>query len=314
MSKKIATPAVVFAACDRLEAAGESWNRDDVRIAVGGGGFNVIDPLIKTWRKLQPLRALAPSTPAELLSQIAESLERHYGGFLADVQRREQDRMALFEATATELAGRIEAQDQQLSALHAQQEQLQQERDRLISQVQQHQAWLHERNRDLSVLQAENDELRGQLQRLEQMRQQDLYQHKEALKELSARQDEKQAELLRQHNAELEKQRKHLLEASELAENRWVRQLDRQRIDSESQQKTLSAQLQDARNAERNAQGQVTQLKTQLQRHQDQLESLRTEHGKVQRQLESREQESSSLHDLKASILALQRQLGAGSN
>ena len=67
MAHKIATASTVFAACDRLNAANERWNREDVRNDVGGGGYVVIDPLIRAWRELKPLREAAPTTPAELL-------------------------------------------------------------------------------------------------------------------------------------------------------------------------------------------------------------------------------------------------------
>ena len=42
MPRTIATASNVFAACDRLEAANERWNREDVRSEVGGGGWGVI--------------------------------------------------------------------------------------------------------------------------------------------------------------------------------------------------------------------------------------------------------------------------------
>lgn len=48
MAKKIATAEAVFRACEELDAAGSPWNRDDVRYRVGGGGFNVIDPVLGT--------------------------------------------------------------------------------------------------------------------------------------------------------------------------------------------------------------------------------------------------------------------------
>ena len=74
MSKKIATVSTVFDTCDKLDAANAQWNREDVRAEVGGGGYVVIDPLIRAWRKLKPLRKLAPTTPTDLLHRVAESL------------------------------------------------------------------------------------------------------------------------------------------------------------------------------------------------------------------------------------------------
>ena len=45
MALKIATVSSVFAACDRLEAANERWNREDVRNEVGGGRLCRLRPL-----------------------------------------------------------------------------------------------------------------------------------------------------------------------------------------------------------------------------------------------------------------------------
>ena len=86
MSMKKATPKAVFEACEQLELQDRPWNRDDIRSLVGGGSFSVIDPLIQAWRKLQPVREVAPSVPAELLIQVATLLEQQIGILLIGSQ------------------------------------------------------------------------------------------------------------------------------------------------------------------------------------------------------------------------------------
>lgn len=105
MAQKIATVSAVFAACDRLDAANERWNREDVRNEVGGGGYVVIDPLIRAWRSLKPLREVAPSTPTELLHQVAATIESHISAFTGEVETRLAENQQVFEATVRRPAG-----------------------------------------------------------------------------------------------------------------------------------------------------------------------------------------------------------------
>jgi DNA repair exonuclease SbcCD ATPase subunit len=107
MPRTIATASNVFAACDRLEAANERWNREDVRREVGGGGWVVIDPLIKAWRALRPLREVAPSTPTELLQQVAASLEAHIAGFTQEAEGRLSESQNIFDTTISEISEKL---------------------------------------------------------------------------------------------------------------------------------------------------------------------------------------------------------------
>ena len=130
MSIKKATPKAVFNACEQLELLGDSWNRDDVRAIVGGGSFTVIDPLIQAWRKLQPAREVAPSVPADVLIQVAASIEQKISSYIAEVDERDRVReetlIALnenaaieFEKKETELESQLEASQQSNHYLEA---------------------------------------------------------------------------------------------------------------------------------------------------------------------------------------------------
>ena len=119
MARPIATPSSVFAACERLDAAKERWNREDVRREVGGGGFVVIDPLIQAWRALKPLREVAPSTPTELLHQVATSLEAHVAEFTAQAEERQKAQQQVFDTTVAELAERLAGIERELKVTAA---------------------------------------------------------------------------------------------------------------------------------------------------------------------------------------------------
>lgn len=113
MSIKKATPKAVFDACEQLELLDKSWNRDDVRALIGGGSFSVIDPLIRAWRQLQPVREVAPTVPTDLLIQIATMLERQVSEFIGDIEARDQAReetLLSLNENASEIFSRREAE------------------------------------------------------------------------------------------------------------------------------------------------------------------------------------------------------------
>lgn len=121
MAKKIATAEAVFRACEELDAAGQPWNRDDVRYRVGGGGFNVIDPLIQAWRRLKPVKTISPNTPTELLHMVATSLEQHLTIHLAQFEENTRSQQRAFNLASADLTREIESlNDQVLSLTHAQ--------------------------------------------------------------------------------------------------------------------------------------------------------------------------------------------------
>jgi hypothetical protein len=174
MSKKIATVITVFAACDKLDAANERWNREDVRTEIGGGGYVVIDPLIRASRCLKPLRELAPTTPTELLHQVAESLEANYASCIGSVEERLAERRSIFDAIVSE---RLAGLEHDLQAREAALQAVEQNRSDLAGHLEKYMQALGERQQSSARLQSENDGPRGQGTRLEG-------EHKEAVERL----------------------------------------------------------------------------------------------------------------------------------
>tara|TARA_R100001480_G_scaffold136521_1_gene133631 strand:- start:4876 stop:5886 length:1011 start_codon:yes stop_codon:yes gene_type:complete len=229
MARKIATASTVFAACDRLDAANERWNREDVRNEVGGGGYAVIDPLIQAWRGLKPLREAAPSTPVELLHQVATTLETHIVDFMGEVDSRNLEAQKVFEATVSELSERLANLESELNEKEVNLQAVTADRASLVEQLEDSQHSLNEVKVAHSKLVTENDGYRGQITRLES-------EHKETMNKLNA--DAKEAakanttersRVAKEHAAALKAQRKEMAEAAEQTENRLMMLLDQER-------------------------------------------------------------------------------------
>ena len=243
MAQKIATVSTVFAACDRLDAANERWNREDVRNEVGGGGYVVIDPLIKAWRELKPLREAAPSTPAELLHQVAASLESHITGFTGDTESRLTDSQQVFDATVSGLSEQLAELEGELKEKEATILALTTEQSNLADQLEASQESLNDAKTVNVQLMTENDGYRGQIARLES-------EHKKAILSLTADMKEQVQEaagerkrLSAEHTSELTNQRKELTEAAEQSENRLMVLLDQERMTAKETATDLTDKL-----------------------------------------------------------------------
>tara|TARA_R110001592_G_scaffold254129_3_gene517500 strand:+ start:46288 stop:47316 length:1029 start_codon:yes stop_codon:yes gene_type:complete len=245
MAQKIATVSTVFAACDRLEAANERWNREDVRNAVGGGGYVVIDPLIKAWRELKPLREAAPTTPAELLHQVATTLESHINEFTAESESRLSESQQVFDATVSELSEKLVSLESALEENDASLMATEASNVELVEQLAQVQEELRQAKTENTRLVTENDALNGQVTRMEK-------EHNAAVNSLQA----EHRELIQQHAQErtrisdehakaLANQRKELTEVAEQAENRLMMLLDQGRQESKAAMVKLSGDLEE---------------------------------------------------------------------
>lgn len=246
MAKKIATVSSVFAACDRLEAANERWNRDDVRSAIGGGGYVVIDPLIQAWRALKPLREAAPSTPAELLQYVAVSLEAHITGFTAEAETRLSESRSVFEGTVSELSERLATLTNDLELKGTGLEQASGERVALEVQLEEQREAANVVSTENIKLVTENDALTGQLARLEA-------EHKEAIeklqrdaKELAKEQMQERRRVSEEHTAAMARERVELHEAAEQAENRLMVMHDQERQAAKESVTQLSKELRES--------------------------------------------------------------------
>jgi len=327
MSRKIATPTAVFAACDRLDTSGKPWNRDDVRILVGGGGFSVIDPLIHAWRKLKPVKALASSTPTALLHQVAEALEVHFSQHMSDVEHRETERTRIFESSIADISERMSSVEVELEQANASSLELVEERSRLAGEIEDHQRNLHEKERALLKLQAENDELRGLTQRLEKQNGALAEQYKLDRKSLENKHESNISTMLREHKSELSKEKKELSERNEQAENRLMLLLDQERTDAKKQIKTSTQERDLFRKKETDAKEQTIKFKIECQGLHDKVDVLLQDKEKLNASLAKAKSRYETLHDehlsfqkenesvkfeeLRSTVLALQESLKA---
>jgi len=327
MSRKIATPASVFAACDKLDATGRNWNRDDVRAAVGGGGYTVIDPLIRAWRQLKPLKELAPSTPTELLHRVAESLESHCSEFMRDAERRATEREQVFVSTATELSERVAALDADLQTREVAIQTLERDCTRLADELENTQQALRESHQHNSQLQSANDELQGQANRREKEYNDALQEHRSELKAREKHYEQRVTELIKEHKAELSAQRKEIVEAGELAENRLMRLLDQERREAKATVEKTNQLLIQAREGEKLQTEASLELKTQVYRLEEKLTHLAQENSQLKedlsgekalyaalqkdfQQYQTEHGAEGKLEELHASILAIQQKIG----
>ncbi|MFK8162336.1 MAG: DNA-binding protein [Lewinella sp.] len=293
MAQKIATASTVFAACDRLDAANERWNRDDVRHEVGGGGFVVIDPLIKAWRELKPLREAAPSTPTELLHQVAASLETHITGFIGETETRLTESQQVFDKTVSGLSERLAEQESDLTEQETSIVALTTELSNLTEQLEDSQESLNDVKTVNAQLMAESDGYRGQIARMES-------EHKEVTRSLAADMKEHAQEITlerkrlnAEHTSELTNQRKELVETAEQSESRLMVLLDQERLATKEAVTDLTAKL-DASNdkvQEYREQGikrdaAARQLGDQNRRLTEQLTGKETESAKLKAALE----------------------------
>jgi chromosome segregation ATPase len=243
MALKIATVGTVFAACDRLDAVNTRWNREDVRNEVGGGGYVVIDPLIKAWRGLKPLREAAPTTPAELLHQVATTLESHITDFMGESESRQVESQQVFDATVSELAAGLATLEGELEEKEASLQEMAADRSSLVDQLEDSEQSLEEVKVAHTQLVTENDGCRGQIARMED-------EHKEALAKLDADAKDLAKEHARErtrasdeHSAALASQRKEMTEAAEQTENRLMVLLDQKRQAAKESTAQLNDQL-----------------------------------------------------------------------
>lgn len=274
MSKAIATVSSVFAACDRLEAANERWNRDDVRAAIGGGGFVVIDPLIRAWRELKPLREVAPSAPAELLHQIATSLEVHLAGFVESAESRVGEAQQVFENTVEELSSQLATLERDLNERTNGLASAETDNARLIEEVEGLKAELASVKTEASQQADTIDTLRGRIAREEK-------DHATALKgvqaeqrELAKERDNERARTAKEHAETLEKQRKELIAAAEQAENRLMGLLDQERQGAKALEAALSKEIVEKNSALQAARESVIDFKAQVKALEKQTMSL----------------------------------------
>ncbi|WP_372747379.1 hypothetical protein [Litorivivens sp.] len=243
MPRTIATASNVFAACDRLEAANERWNREDVRSEVGGGGWVVIDPLIKAWRALRPLREVAPSTPTELLQQVATSLETHIAGFTQETEGRLTESQKIFDTTISEISEKLAKLETELEEKTASLASSESENATLTEQLDQAKKTLEASRTDNARMVTENDGLTGQMSRMEKEHKTAIQAMQTEQRELLKQHAEERSRVAEEHATAIAAQRKELAQEAEQAENRLMVLLDQERQEAKAAESKLSSNL-----------------------------------------------------------------------
>jgi hypothetical protein len=335
MSLKKATPKAVFQACERLELLDKSWNRDDVRISVGGGSFSVIDPLIQAWRKLQPIREVAPSVPTDLLIQVATMLEQQVSGYIADIDLRDKEReetLLLASEALTENLQQIESKlTTQLELCEQANHDLESECSRLEFEINEKHTRSLALDLELQISKEAEASLKLRLNEQQKFYEQAFSEEKQSKVQNETRLLDQYQQQLSQVKLEsqqhLAQQRSEITDTAEIAENRLMRLLDKGRnelrelqessnnkIDllrgeSQSLMQQRSRQLVEIKSLESSSL-QIKQDNKQLNLQQeDQILLLKNEKLLLQQQIQDQSKERVDLGSLKDSIQLLQDQL-----
>ncbi len=292
MSRKIATATAVFNACEHLElSAAEHWNRDDVRNLVGGGGFNVIDPLIKAWRKIKPLREVAPTTPSEVLHFMAESIEAHLNRFTQGVEKRVKERESVFEAAVDELSDAIIELESQLETLENNRATELLDKERLLRDKKSNEVTIAEKNTETGKLKAINNELQNLIDRLQEEKQE----LKNAMKVMEKRHLEKINTLQQQHENRLQNYRRELIDSNERSENRLLKLLDKERAEAKKAFSHLEEQLHKLREGHQALREENAKLTASAAKAQEQHDATVNQLSTLKQQLAQKENEYNRL-------------------
>jgi hypothetical protein len=337
MSLKKATPKAVFDACEQLELLDRPWNRDDVRSLVGGGSFSVIDPLIQAWRKLQPVREVAPSVPTDLLIQVASMLEQQVSDYIEDIKLRDQEReKALLEANGVvaESLQKMEAElTEQLDLSQQANHDLEAECSRLERELEgKSQLFL---TMELKLRVSEegavslNQRLKEQQAFYENSLEQQIRSQQEEIIRTGELYQQQTNQLKLESQQQLSQQKVELLDAGQTVENRLMRLLDQGRNELKEQQLTSNSKI-DSLHNDSQIQNQLAarqKLETKalestlLQIKEDakelglyqaaQLAVVENEKRVLQQQVLQQVKEKDDFNSLKDSIQLLQKQLTA---
>jgi len=342
MSLKKATPRAVFDACEQLELLDRSWNRDDVRLTVGGGSFSVIDPLIQTWRKLQPIREVAPTVPTDLLIQVATMLEQQVSGYITEISERDSEREVTLLKTSEVLAGNLQQIESELTAQLGIAQQinhdLEAECSRLECELSEKVQYSASLETQRSIKEEAINTLNSRIKEQQEFYESGLRLQKQGQQENELRlieQGQQQAsELKLESQQQLSKQRSEMNDAAELAENRLMRLLDQSRSEmkelqlvSDKKFVALSREYQNDKQVTSKQKIEINTLETCLQQTKQlseqtilsieaQLVLATSEKNELKKQLgdhkdQGSKRDKSDLEQLKDSIRLLQNQVTA---
>ncbi len=325
MSTKIATVSAVFAACEDLDKLQKPWNRDDVRSMIGGGGYNVIDPLIKAWRKLGPIKEVAPNTPTDLLLLVAEAIERNVGKFLSEVDSRQSEKKIIFDEAVNEISAKLSAIEQQLESSESRNEKLLGKNDEQAREIERLKLAIQQQSGHCETLATENDKLNGAVLRLNAKLKSDGEAFEKEISSKAERHKEQTENLLKMNKVEKDNLKTELVEQNVLAENRLMCLLDQSRTDAKTQQKDASKKVEAARIRAEEAGEKVAAMLSENTRLQSELSAQQQENRRILESITKKsarytkleeeyiafkaDNENSKFEELKASILAIEEKI-----
>lgn len=340
MSLKKATPKAVFEACEQLELQDRAWNRDDVRLSIGGGSFSVIDPLIQAWRKLQPVREVAPSVPTDLLIQVATMLEQQVSDYVGEIELRDREREAalltLNEAVSENLQ-RLEFElTEQLALSQQANHDLEAECSRVEHELREKTQSFLAAEVKLQVSEEASASLNERLKEQQAFYESSLQQQKQSQLDESARSLELHQQQVNQLKMEsqqqLAQQKVELVDAAQLSEDRLMRLLDQGRIELKELQRSsteklevLSREQQADKQLANKQSHEIKSLEATLQQtrldtrqltiqHEAQMILLNNDKSIMQQQLTEKAAEKGGLESLASSIKQLQDQMAKTKN
>jgi chromosome segregation ATPase len=293
----------------------------------------VIDPLIKAWRGLKPLREAAPTTPAELLHQVATTLESHITDFIGESESRQLESQQVFDVTVSELSERLATLEGELEEKEASLQEMAADRSSLAEQLEDTQQSLNEVKIANTQLVSESDGLRGQIARVESGHKETLAKLNADARELAKAHAKERAKSSAEHSAALASQRKEMTEAAEQAENRLMVLLDKERQAAKESTVQLTDQLAEVSDKAQSHREKVIALEAKIRELNGQsgklesalaettarcsklstaLEDQKTQASSIQREFEAYKEEhkiSGDLEALQTAVAALQAKL-----
>jgi chromosome segregation ATPase len=258
-----------------------------------------------------------------LLFLVAETLESHISRFTDEARHREAEQARIFESTVKELAEKLQLLENQTKDLEVANDELASERSHLRDDLERAQIQIHEKERDITRLQAKNDELTGLTQRLEKQKSDEMQHHQAALRSQENKHETQASALRKEHKSELDRQKNELTKQSELAENRLMRLLDQERIAIKNQADEFHRTSEQLRHNEQAAKEQAIQLKVERQHLRNKIEELQQECQKNSDKLagaqsryealllesQGSKNDRGQLEELRSTILALKEKL-----
>jgi chromosome segregation ATPase len=251
---------------------------------------------------------VAPTTPSELLHQVAASLETHIAEYTGDAENRLAESQKVFDATVSELSEKLASLEVDLEVKEESLKATEASNASLTEQLDQTKANLDAAKVENARLVAETDGLSGQVSRMEKEHKATVQSMQTEHKELLKQQGEERARLAEEHTAALATQRKELAAEAEQAENRLMILLDQERLEAKTHSKKLASDLEKMTQKAQSAREAMVALEStvkELTRQNDKLES------DLAVQLEVSSDLQSNLEEKKAQTVSIEREFSA---